>query len=77
MFDSDLDNGGPGLGLGDRGSGIVFNNSSECVFPEGDAVAAAAMVGTWDADLDFVRDIGGASLDVFGVEGVVTPPRKL
>jgi len=77
LFDSDLDKDGFGLGLGDRGSGIVFKNSSECMAPVGEAVAAVAMVGTCEADFDLVREIGGASLDIFGVEGVVTPPRKL
>jgi len=46
LLDSDRDNDGFGLGLGDRGSGIVFRNSSECMSPGGVAAAAAAMVGT-------------------------------
>lgn len=77
VFDSSLDNEGFGLGLGDRGSGSVFRNSSACNPSVGEAVAAVAMVGTWEADFDLLRDIGGASLDVFGVDGPATPARKL
>jgi len=76
LLDSDLDKDGFGLGLGDRGSGMVFKNSSLCIAPVGVAVAAVAMVGTWEVDLDFVREIGGASLLVFGVDGAVTPPTR-